>query len=228
MKKSVVIIFVTIFILLLTYAAWTYYGLKKKTDEEERKALTTNISARENDINTIAKEIEDCKNKYGDFAFCTENNTPVIGIINTCLNYSDITEKANECVGEQYISNSKYQSIKWDENGFALDGVKQLSESLVVSESGDSFTVVCVDSSTPRKNGVVDLKSGKELYTTKLDVDDECRDTVNHGVMCKDLDISPYVKCSESVKKYGPYQTSLIVEDILTKYLEFLKIPKEK
>lgn len=189
---------------------------------------TTKETEIQKDINTIQAEISSCKNKYGNLAFCSSNDA-LIGLINNCLKYVGDVNKAKECAITQYMTLSGLPSVSMDSetNTTKINGVIQLSSLLVVGETSSGFTLACVDKNTPKTTsgvfiGVTDTTKARKLIATNENIDQECSGSISLGVMCDKVDVSPYVKCSQAVTKYGPYKTSKEVDIIVEKYGKML------
>ena len=195
-------------------------SITQNQDQSEATSTTKKIGI-QGDIKAIEAEISSCKSKYGDLSFCLQSN-PMLGVINNCLKYVGDVSKAKECVLTQYMTGSGLPSVSMDGDTTKINGVVQVSSGVVLNETIAGYTVACIDKNTPKINGITDTSKARTLYTTTLSVDELCRESINYGVMCNLIDILPYTKCSEALKKYGHYEVSKEVDTIVQRYMKML------
>lgn len=177
------------------------------------------------DINIILADTSSCEKTYGKLTVCSKDNDVLIEVIKECLKYIGDTAKAKECVLTQSnMVPSGIQSFSFGSGEPAvINGVTQLSTLWPVDETSAGFTLACFDKNTPKDNhGNVDMSQAKRVITTNDSVDEVCSGTIKLGVMCSNIDISPYEKCSQTVIKYGPYKRSKEVVALVDKYMKIL------
>lgn len=252
MRKIIFIIGGIILVVILGRLGWAYFQVKSDeakvantpalvatTIPEPTQATTvipnqvqavvvpaTKETEIQKDINTIQTDTLNCEKTYGKLAVCSKDNDVLVEVIKECLKYIGDTEKAKECVLTQsYMMPSGIQSYSTDSetNTTIINGVTQLSTLWPVDETSTGFTLACFDKSTPKDNrGNVDMSQAKKIITTNDSVDEVCSGSIKLGVMCSNIDISPYEKCSQAVTKYGPYKRSKEVVGLVDKYMKIL------
>lgn len=252
MKKIILIVVGVIVVAILGRLGWAYYQIRETFTPanidigggaenparfsvngiEAETITTTSLSVPstketeiQRDINVILADTSNCEKTYGKLSVCSKDNDVLIEVIRECLKYIGDTAKAKECVLTQSnMIPSGIQSFSFGTGEpTVINGVTQLSTLWPVDETSAGFTLSCFDKNTPKDNhGNVDMAQARKVITTNDSVDEVCSGSINLGVMCSNIDISPYEKCSQAVTKYGPYKRSKEVVALVDKYMKML------